>query len=812
MGTHRIFGQKTGKKDRKKSDCLKWPGRVNQGPDFHNSLFFLFLFMAISVSMIPVREVYASIDFEEYSEDLSIKKYIRADLLEKIEPGGWGSEEFIEQMKNAGLIIEDKKDQEKTERKLADLENFSFHKKGRFQFIRYSRDGKSLFVSYLYPSGDADKDDYAPHLYNRNVLAQWEIGTGELAAVWMVLDNPAYAAAMNQDDKTIVYHLDIYEKTDKGVEIIKNQLYLHDLTKDEDESQKILSLDKEDDMVMDAFLSLDNIGISPDLKSIVFSGQMKANPETGGGLIVDVATGKKQVYQYAYESTPPGMPNGAAMVFSPNGKELAVSIPEGKKPVTKIKINILDTGSWKVVRELDPVFMSFKYHDLLYSPDCKYLARTTMADTNGIEIFSTSSGKPFGFFPSLPGPAIFSSDSRFFLNFSSNDYSLGLIDTRSCIRLAGRPFQYPFDGTGLKPAFSPDNRKIAVAGPAKGVNTVQIIEFAVPDEAEIAPFRSAQRALELFKAGLTKEGISMAKEAIRANPSGLYQISYNRQMDEISMPPFLKGELFRRIYDQGLTEKNNRLGVSWEQKKEGLLITEIYPDTPAKKAGLAKGDIITGIDGKKTVSINLLIDIYNNLMPDHQSALEILRNGEPIFLDITPVKGISSQAFYALMGFALSALEARNPLISMQAMDQAKKWVKENRILVTRYLQEQLLIIEAGALAMMGKTEDAYTLIIAHNGFECFGGAFSAMMDSRTAFSILLKERAKLAVAMMLEKDCIPFAPEKDPSPQPHPDLSGTILEPLTKIPLLKASEPLEPSSPSGSDPSKPGSGGTILD
>lgn len=79
-----------------------------------------------------------------------------------------------------------------------------------------------------------------------------------------------------------------------------------------------------------------------------------------------------------------------------------------------------------------------------------------------------------------------------------------------------------------------------------------------------------------------------------------------------------------------LEEKKVRLGVMLEQFQAGVRIKDVFPDSPAAKAGIKRGDIIASFDG---VTINERFDIIYQLQkkkPGDKIKIKIIRNGKAI--------------------------------------------------------------------------------------------------------------------------------------------------------------------------------------
>lgn len=68
---------------------------------------------------------------------------------------------------------------------------------------------------------------------------------------------------------------------------------------------------------------------------------------------------------------------------------------------------------------------------------------------------------------------------------------------------------------------------------------------------------------------------------------------------------------------------------------EGALVTMVIPDTPADDAGLAKGDIITAVDGDIVDFERTLADRIAAYEPDDTITLDVLRDGETLQIQVT---------------------------------------------------------------------------------------------------------------------------------------------------------------------------------
>ena len=66
----------------------------------------------------------------------------------------------------------------------------------------------------------------------------------------------------------------------------------------------------------------------------------------------------------------------------------------------------------------------------------------------------------------------------------------------------------------------------------------------------------------------------------------------------------------------------------------GCLIGEVTPESAAEKGGIRKGDVITSLAGKKVSDFDTLIAIIQNNKAGDKVAIEVLRGGKPVTLQV----------------------------------------------------------------------------------------------------------------------------------------------------------------------------------
>jgi len=78
--------------------------------------------------------------------------------------------------------------------------------------------------------------------------------------------------------------------------------------------------------------------------------------------------------------------------------------------------------------------------------------------------------------------------------------------------------------------------------------------------------------------------------------------------------------------------RRRRVGVDADQ---GAQITDVAPGTPAAKAGLAVGDVVTAIDGQDVGSAADLVAAIRNHKSGDKVQLQVLRDGAGRMIEVT---------------------------------------------------------------------------------------------------------------------------------------------------------------------------------
>jgi predicted metalloprotease with PDZ domain len=88
------------------------------------------------------------------------------------------------------------------------------------------------------------------------------------------------------------------------------------------------------------------------------------------------------------------------------------------------------------------------------------------------------------------------------------------------------------------------------------------------------------------------------------------------------------------VYMQELTS-GVRKGLDIDEDAKGVLISGVEEDSPAEKAGIKEGDVITSFNGTRVTSPDELRDAVRKADPGHDVSVEVLREGQSKTMTVT---------------------------------------------------------------------------------------------------------------------------------------------------------------------------------
>lgn len=132
--------------------------------------------------------------------------------------------------------------------------------------------------------------------------------------------------------------------------------------------------------------------------------------------------------------------------------------------------------------------------------------------------------------------------------------------------------------------------------------------------------------------------------AKREGMNHVFNDKWNKELKEKIEKSFPKGKEGKWVFNMG---SHRRIGVSTEQLSkqlaeyfgvtEGILITSVTENSPAAKAGLKAGDVITAVDGEKVDSPGDVSRAINK-KEEGSITLTVVRDRSPRSVTVTPEK------------------------------------------------------------------------------------------------------------------------------------------------------------------------------
>ena len=97
-----------------------------------------------------------------------------------------------------------------------------------------------------------------------------------------------------------------------------------------------------------------------------------------------------------------------------------------------------------------------------------------------------------------------------------------------------------------------------------------------------------------------------------------------------------KGSVERAYLGVAIGEVTRELaGKVGVKRGEGVLVSEVYPNTPAAEAGIQDGDVVTKFADHKVHGPRELQEMVERVPLDSKQSVEVVRDGKPVMLTIT---------------------------------------------------------------------------------------------------------------------------------------------------------------------------------
>jgi len=85
-----------------------------------------------------------------------------------------------------------------------------------------------------------------------------------------------------------------------------------------------------------------------------------------------------------------------------------------------------------------------------------------------------------------------------------------------------------------------------------------------------------------------------------------------------------------------LVGPGSSIGLTVRDSDSGVVVQEVRSESPASRAGLKEGDVVTEFDGERTRSAAQFTRLVRETAPGRTVKMSVLRNGMPTTMDIAP--------------------------------------------------------------------------------------------------------------------------------------------------------------------------------
>jgi hypothetical protein len=176
-------------------------------------------------------------------------------------------------------------------------------------------------------------------------------------------------------------------------------------------------------------------------------------------------------------------------------------------------------------------------------------------------------------------------------------------------------------------------KKMGKDGKTKSKKKKKVYTIEIEEEDNDDSDDEEEHKVMIFKSDEGEENVFIMKdgEKIDLDDEDVKIIKMKGDGDEENIEIRIKEKMEDEdnVFIQKMDENSAFLGVVANPEKEGsLVLLEVVEDSPAAKAGLQKGDVVTSLNGEKLGKLEDLIEVLSALKPNDEVQIDYTRGSE----------------------------------------------------------------------------------------------------------------------------------------------------------------------------------------
>ncbi|MDF1615782.1 PDZ domain-containing protein [Desulfurivibrio dismutans] len=437
-----------------------------------------------------------------------------------------------------------------------------------------------------------------------------------------------------------------------------------------------------------------------------------------------------------------------------------------------------------------------------FSPDGNYLLFAPLRTAAPVNVIHVTSGKRLSVPENLQHP-VYSGGMDRLVKLWNSGFDEYLMHDDKIILLQTKRFR---EGSDLRQAVYVESANTWFGGFdfGRGGSSELYSMKSAPDEV-VQAAKAVAEGEGLIVVGFKSNGIGKIKEGIAASPlySRLRTFPF---FDELAEKGLSKAELADLLlfHHQKLMEvekSQGSLGVRFKDLPGARLVEAITnADGPAASAGLRVGDVVEAVDGINFADRQEYLRILNSKPAGSSFEFRVNRNGQTQHLTVSTVtcfadRLVIDRAGRRLFEYGFLAFSSGYPDLALNAASRLRSLRTEYPVCLTDNSWEMLLksalALEAMVMAYRGEVDRAYEYLLEQGGLVHQGNTFAALyiLNYPDYWFPLYADPRRLSFLLDKKPDELARPSTNRIAPQPYPDLSGRLVEPVAAPPQLPSRE-----------------------